>query len=166
MIIVMGAPRTGTTSCAQALQELNLSVLQYCPITKSSTGLAVKSVLESGYSDYDAIVSSHYNETLVKQWISKFSDATFIHCVRNESDRISSLHSLGLSADNSMNELRRITIAFEDTDRYFKLDCDWSSELKWQTVLNATSLEKNQLPVIDFPHSNRSAKAATHRACL
>lgn len=156
MIIVLGAPRTGTTSCARALEQLKLTVLQYCPITKTDTNLSVQSALDSGYSDYDAIVSSHYNETLVIQWISSFPDATFIHCTRKETDRIKSLNSLDHDADISINEIRRITATLESTTRYFNLDCNWASRLKWETILNATLMENDQLPVSDYPHSNSS----------
>lgn len=159
MIIVLGAPRTGTTSCAHALEMLNLSVLQYCPITRTDTKSDIQSILASSHSEYDAIVSSHFNESSVSQWIRTFPCATFIHCTRNEIDRTLSLDTLGYNAELSSAELYKCSVALINTGRYFNLDCDWTDELKWQSILKALNLEQNQQPAVDYPHSNLATTA-------
>lgn len=156
MIIVLGAPRTGTTSCAHALQQLEQNVLQYCPLTKTDTLADIQSILESGHSEYNAIVSSHFNESLVRRWITTFPNATFIHCTRNESQRVSSMHALGYESEVTRDTLKQITAALKETGRYFELNCDWPGNWKWQTLQSALGLNKDRIPDAMFPHSNTS----------
>lgn len=156
MIIVLGAPRSGTKSSARALELLNLNVLRYCPITRCQTEAELNFILDSGTSAHDAIVSSGYSEHSVSLWLTQFPDAVYINCTRDEDQRKASLARLGCRSDIDLAEINRCVSLIEEMPQHYMLDCSWSDRKKWSVLYAAYANHKVQESGLVYPKENLS----------
>lgn len=156
-ILGIGLPRTGTTSLAAALEILGYKVLQFCPITNTSTKRELFKSICGNFGQYDAIVTSWLDATMVDLWAENFKDHRFIYCLREGNSRAASLNNIGEQA--TVDELDQEYIyvrLMKSRLNSFLINCAWDDVKKWSAVCKAARVDPMEVNGIKYPHVNQS----------
>lgn len=156
MIIVIGQPRSGTMSVADALTNMGYNAWHVCPLVKEDDKkLSIRDIFQEAVSEnFNSVVSwrltPYFHE--LRNFYKNDEYTKFIFCSRSNKTRWkASLSQFGYS-DKKIKYLEGLELDLKQRNDIFFFDIDNHGYFELCSWIDHDDFDPTQ----DFPHSNKS----------